>query len=292
MVRGGQNVADWRAAGRSEEGLRKPLLFSTLGHIGLASLGLLGALQAPRGEVWGEDGPGGAVTVRLVSAASVPLPTPSLATDNRVATENRGLHYPEPPLPKPAKKPAVETPPAEEKAIELPSRRARRVVNSTAKSEPATRTPPRPQPQARLRKPEVPAPPGHEIPYGAGGPAQGPFGIFSADAGTGGFQIAGGSGDFGTRYGWYVTAMRNRISSNWLKSTVDPNVRAAPRVYAVFQILREGQIVNIQLTASSGIPSLDRSAVRAITDSHPMPPLPADYAGPNVTVEFWFDFRR
>ena len=86
--------------------------------------------------------------------------------------------------------------------------------------------------------------------------------------------------------------MRNRISSNWLKGTVDPGVRVAPRVYASFQILRDGQIANAQLTASSGIPSLDRSALRAIYDSNPMPPLPADYPGSSVTVEFWFDFRR
>jgi len=89
-----------------------------------------------------------------------------------------------------------------------------------------------------------------------------------------------------------VTAIRNRVSSNWLKGTVDPGVRAAPRVYVTFQILRDGQVVNAQLTASSGVPSLDRSAMRAVYDSMPMPPLPGEYPASSVTVEFWFDFRR
>jgi len=42
----------------------------------------------------------------------------------------------------------------------------------------------------------------------------------------------------------------------------------------------------------SGISSLDRSALRAVFDSSPMPPLPPDYPNPSVAVEFWFDFRR
>ena len=86
--------------------------------------------------------------------------------------------------------------------------------------------------------------------------------------------------------------MRNRISGNWLQGTVDPNIRSAPRVYVTFVILRDGQIVNTQMIASSGITSLDRSVLRAISDSNPMPPLPDDYRGGNVAVEFWFDFRR
>ena len=143
-----------------------------------------------------------------------------------------------------------------------------------------------------LRRPERETPPSNEIPYGAGGPPQGPYGIFQTDAGSGGFTFNQSGGDFGTRFGWYVTALRSRISSNWLKATVDPNIRVAPRVYVAFQVLRDGQIVNAQLIASSGIASLDRSALRAVYDSNPMPPLPPDYSGSSVAVEFWFDFRR
>ena len=268
----------WGVPGQGGEPLRKPLLISAGAHVFLASLSLLGVLLGNRNGGWGDGRLGGSVTVRLVSGASVPLPAPPVSTNNRVATESRGLHYPEPPK-ETAKKITPPKPAVLEEAVELPNSRARRV-------------PPPPRQEARLRTREPERQLGNEIPYGEGGPAQGPYGIFSTDAGTGGLTFSGGAGDFGARYGWYVNAIRNRISSNWLKGTVDPGVRVAPRVYVTFQVLRDGQIVNAQLTASSCIASLDRSALRAVFDSNPMPSLPAEYAGSNVSVEFWFDFRR
>jgi hypothetical protein len=50
-------------------------------------------------------------------------------------------------------------------------------------------------------------------------------------AGEGGLSFGEG-GDFGERYGWYVASVRNRISGNWLLSTVSPNiVTCAPPLY-------------------------------------------------------------
>ncbi len=57
-----------------------------------------------------------------------------------------------------------------------------------------------------------------------------------------------GGGDFGSKYSWFVDAVRNRISGNWLQSMIDPSVRFAPRATVSFQILRDGSIVNIQMT--------------------------------------------
>ena len=288
---------NWSLASQGMEPLRKPLLISVVAHVGLAGLSLVGVLFSHRNGGWGEGGPGGAATVRLVSAASVPLPAPTVATNNRLATENPGLHRPEPVPETPrTRRGPTPPPPTPEKAVELPGRNARRIASTSqprarpSETRPSAAPPPRPQPRSRNAAPEAQL--GNEVPFGEGGPAQGPYGIFSTDSGTGGLTFSGGAGDFASRFGWYVTAIRNRISSNWLKSTVDPGVRVAPRVFVTFQILRDGQIVNAQLTASSGVASLDRSALRAVFDSNPMPALPPDYAGSNVAVEFWFDFRR
>ena len=57
-----------------------------------------------------------------------------------------------------------------------------------------------------------------------------------------------GGGDFGSRFSWYVEAVQRRISGNWLQSTVDPSVSAAPRVVVTFTILRDGTVTNIQIT--------------------------------------------
>ena len=288
--------------GRTEE-FKRPVLLSTCGHVLLATVCLVAGLMSPEGATWGEGGPGGGATVRLVSAASVPLPAPAVATDNRLATENPGLHRPDPTPPRPRVR--TPPPPEPEETVDLPSRNARRVASTSDKPpEPPKSPPPQPQqrasadvpppprPQSRSRNPASEPQTGNEVPFGEGGPAQGPFGMFSSESGASGLNLDDGSGDFGGRFGWYVTAIRNRVSNNWLKGTVDPGVRSAPRVYVTFQILRNGQVVNAQLTATSGVSSLDRSALRAVYDSSPMPPLPGEYGGSSVNVEFWFDFRR
>ncbi len=82
------------------------------------------------------------------------------------------------------------------------------------------------------------------------------------------------------------------MSSNWLQSTIDPSVRWAPRVVVTFQILPDGSVANLEILRSSGIASVDNSARRAILDSSPLERLPAGYSGNQVSVEFWFEFRR
>ena len=99
-------------------------------------------------------------------------------------------------------------------------------------------------------------------------------------------------GEFGDRYGWYVNAVRSRVSSNWLLSMINPNLAAAPRVYVTFDIAKDGNVGNVKITQSSGVPEVDRSALRAVLASTPFGPLPADYPAGKVSVEIYFDLRR
>jgi protein TonB len=48
----------------------------------------------------------------------------------------------------------------------------------------------------------------------------------------------------------------------------------------------------VQIEQSSGVPSLDQSAVRALQRIDTFGPLPAGYSGSKVSVEFWFDYKR
>ena len=59
-----------------------------------------------------------------------------------------------------------------------------------------------------------------------------------------------------------------------------------------FDIKRDGQPPNVRIEQSSGVPSLDQSAVRALQRIDTFGPLPSDYAGNKVSVEFWFDYKR
>lgn len=248
-----------------------PLSVSLLLHGALAGLAVFGVMNSHRGDSWG--GPGGSVTVGLVgNVPAIPLPHPDVSTNSQVVDNSKGLYKAEPPK--------VEPPPPD--ALPIPKFKA-------IKPPPKIIT----RPSKLLENPTPPPP--NAVPYGGGGAPAIPTSSFAMGQGTtqGGLSFNGvGGGDFGSRFSWYVEAVQRRVSSNWLQSTVDPNVAAAPRVVVVFTILRDGTVTNIQLTQRSNNYSVDTSAIRAVKDSSPLQALPAGYSGSSVNVEFWFDFKR
>jgi TonB family protein len=254
------------------ENLKKPLVWSLGFHIVLfGSLGV-STLLSHRGENWGGAGGDNAVTVGLVAKLpGIMLPRPDAVTTSRVVDETKGLYKSEPP-PKP-KEIAPDT-----KAI--PQFKKEKTAHYIT------------HPSRVLEDPTPPPP--NAVPYGQGGSPALPYSNFTVGGATqGGMGFSGpGGGDFTGRFPAYVDAVRNRISSNWLQSTVDPSVRWAPRSMYTFQILRDGTVTNVQMTTSSGNRSVDNSALRAILNSSPVSPLPSNYSGNIVTVEFWFEFRR
>ena len=222
------------------------------------------------GNGWGQRwGTGDATHIGAVaSLPGIPLPTPMLTTPSTLATQNTGLYKTEP-------QPKVEAPP---EAAQIPK------FKDAVKPEKAERV------NKRIQKAEI-IPPPNAIPYGQSGAPTMTYTQMVTAAGSGSISMGEG-GNFGQRYGWYVSALRNRISANWLLSTVSPNIVTAPRVYLTFQIMRDGTISGLQMTQPSGVPEVDRSALRAVLASSPLAPLPPDYSGGNVTVEFYFDFHR
>src|ERR1700730_9832905 len=132
----------------------------------------------------------------------------------------------------------------------------------------------------------------NQVAFGEGGPVSGPYGSFSANGAKGGFGVTGGGGDFGTRYAWYVRVIQQKVSENWLKYEVDPRVSTAQRVYITFDVAHDGHPMNVRIEQSSGVPSLDNSASRALQRIDSFGPLPPDYSGSKISVEYWFDYRR
>lgn len=250
--------------------LRGTLLASLLLHGGLfvvafayTALGFHWA--GGSGKNWGQ---GGAVRVSAVaSLPGIPLPSPALSTQNTLATQNPGLYRTE-------EKPKIQPPP---EAKPIP-----KFKESVAQEKPI-------RVNKRIQPQEV-APPENAIPYGLGGKPSMSYNQFANTAGEGGLSF--GQGNFGDRFGWYVDAVRNRISANWLLATISPNILTAPRVYVTFDIHSDGTITNTAITQSSGIPEVDRSALRAVLASNPLGPLPPGYSGDKVSVQFYFDFRR
>lgn len=207
------------------------------------------------------------MSATLVS--SIPLPAAPVQTQNVLANESKGLAQSQP----------KETPKEEPKAIPIPEPEAKHKG-------------PRESVQKKPPAKEVAKVEDNQIPFGQGGPVSGPYGSFSVAGTKGGLSFSGGNGDFGSRFGWYVDGVRRKVSENWLKYEIDPRIDSARRVYIYFEVTRSGQPVNIRVEQSSGIPSLDQSALRTLQRIDTFGPLPPEYAGRYVAVEFWFDYRR
>ncbi|HUJ96446.1 MAG TPA: TonB family protein [Terriglobales bacterium] len=240
-------------------------------HVAVAGSIVLYAVVVPasRGQGWGAGGGGDAIGVTLVS--TVPLPANPQQTQNVLANESKGLSQSQP-------KPQEQE--KDQEAIPIPDKNAKKK--------------PKPETSASKRKP-APEPveeANNVVPFGEGGPVSGPYGMFNAGGAKGGFGFTGGGGDFGSRYAWYVRVVQQKVSENWLKYEIDPRITEAQRVYVVFDIGRDGHPSNVQIEQSSGVPSLDQSAVRAIQRIDTFGPLPSDYSGNKVSVEFWFDYKR
>ena len=252
----------------SEHGqLRRPLAWSFGLHVAFAVFVVLYAvlINGTRGTAWGSGCGGDAMGATLVNA--VPLPANPAETTNVLATESKGLSKSQPTVQE-----------KEPEAIPIPDKNTKKVKPAPVRS-------------ATQRKPEPEQPESNQIPYGDGGPVSGPY-TMTAGAAKGGFGFTGSGGDFGSRYAWYVQAVQRKVSESWLKYEVDPRITEASRAYLTFDISRDGHVSNVQIEQPSNVPSLNQSAMRALQRIDTFGPLPAEYSGSKVSVEFWFDYKR
>jgi protein TonB len=200
--------------------------------------------------------------------STVPLPATPAPTQNVLANESKGLTKSEPKIEE-----------KEPDAIEIQGK------NSKIKpKKPPTPTKAKPEPQ--------PAEETNQVAFGEGGPVSGPYGTFAAGGAKGGFGVTGGGGDFGTLYAYYVHIIQQKISENWLKYEVDSGITSGQRVYVSFDVARDGHPSNVRLEQSSGVPALDILAERAVQRIDTFGPLPQEYSGNKVSVEFWFDYSK
>jgi protein TonB len=236
-------------------------------HIAVTGLIVLYTLvfTGSRGESWGSGGGGEAMGVTLVS--NVPLPSTAAQNQNVLANESKGVTKSQPKIEE-----------KEPDAIEIQGKN--------------TKIKPNKPPTPTKAKPESPPQETNQVAFGEGGPVSGPYGSFAAGGAKGGFGVSGGAGDFGTRYGWYVQVIQQKVSENWLKYEVDRSISGAERCYITFDIARDGHPFNVQVEQPSGVPSLDQSAVRALQRIDTFGPLPPDYSGSKISVEYWFDYSK
>lgn len=108
------------------------------------------------------------------------------------------------------------------------------------------------------------------------------FGLTSGGGGTGAQLDVG---DFCCPE--YIVTMQDLINRNW---TSKQNVDAVTVMR--FTIERDGRITAISLFKSSGQQALDFSSERALMLTKQLPPLPAEFTQPSLTVRLSFEFHR
>jgi TonB family protein len=213
----------------------------------------------------GSPGPqaSGAAEPKPAAAAPAPAPAP--------AKPKPAIKIPEKPTAKPAKPKAAVTP------VKNPKPKAEEP--KTAPSDTSHDDSDLPGKEASAAAPAGQA--STPVPgLGAGGEgAQGGLGVGGA----------GGMLDDATfQYGWYISQINSIFSGNWTRP-IKPDLDSTLRAIVHFRIQRDGRLTEIALKQPSGDAALDRSALRAVQDSNPLPPLPYQYPKDSLGVDFFFD---
>lgn len=220
------------------------------------------------GNRWGKVSSGSAISATLVSSTpSLPLPNPSVSTNEVLATQTPSP-APLPPLPE------AQVPPLE-KAVPI-----------VAKPKHVKKVAPKPHP----KPPEhvKPAKPKHPAVYGQAAPSSIPMSNPSAQEKS--VQVQ--NGDFGARFGWYVAIIQRTVSQNWYSQLADPSASMGRSVVVTFTVHRDGSVSNARVARSSGVPSLDLSAIQAVQRVGAFGPLPREYSGSSVSVAYTFTYDQ
>jgi TonB family protein len=93
----------------------------------------------------------------------------------------------------------------------------------------------------------------------------------------------------GVDFGPYLARIVYIVRRNWY-AVIPESARLGEkgRVAVVFEILKDGTVPQLRLVGSSGSDPLDRAAIAGIRASIPFPPLPQEFTGNHLVLQFIF----
>lgn len=207
----------------------------------------------------------GAVQATMVDA--LPLPPHQRFDDKSVLTSDTPSVAPTPPDPR------TEPPPKKDDIL-IPTK------SKPAKTAPKANPEPPKHPQ-----PVTPAP--NKATMGETSGVRIPQAVLQLKNGTASMTVD--DRNFGDRYAYYVKIVTNKVAGNWYTQEADPRASQGKRATITFDIDRDGVPSNARITAKSGSPSLDQSALRAVQRCDSFGPLPQ---GNSITVQYSFDYKQ
>jgi TonB family protein len=141
-------------------------------------------------------------------------------------------------------------------------------------------------------KPQEAAQEGASSGPGTGAPGMGTGLRIGTGTGGGGPGYGGSSGLANFPYTYYLQIITDRVSANWFSSLVDPGISGNFQTVVYFKIGKDGQVSDLKVEESSGVTSLDLSAMRAVKASAPLPPLPRDYEEAYLVIHLIFEHSK
>jgi TonB family protein len=265
--------------------MKLPASFSLIAHAVFVLFFAIGARFDPSMTLGGGPGLGDITPVRMLTSEQLQGAVP-IAAAEPVA----------PPVPEPS--PFDEPVPIEPPEARETTNIAARPPDLEQEEAPAIKLPDRPKPPSPARKdttkkapPRIKPPPPKPPPSPAeaalaGVPEATTSGGRAVTAGIVGDGGPGGGGGF-SDFGYYRIAIQNKIGANWSPGFVSGD--AACIVY--FRVIRSGRIVQARVEESSGIPYYDQTALRAVAEASPLPPLPEQFPDDTVGVHFRFRYQ-
>lgn len=247
------------------DSMRNPFLGSIAFHGAvLGAFAIMSWQFAKQHETWGSPTPAGGGAVAISAVSSIPLPHRE-GPKNPVASDTESVVPAAPP--KEVAKPKAKTPPPD--AIPLKGRE------------------PKPSPteasDVHYRPKQAPAP--DQITS-----SQAPAAVNEMFAKSGAGTIGLDQNSvLGSRFGAYAALLMQRVASKWRTNGLEGR---NPYAIVSVDLYRDGTVRNPKLVQTSGNYAIDNSALRAVTEAAPFPPLPPDYERNMVNVEFRFTLQQ
>jgi TonB family protein len=90
----------------------------------------------------------------------------------------------------------------------------------------------------------------------------------------------------------YLIRILAAVRRNWF-AVIPESARLGRRGRTVlqFSIAKDGNVPKLVIVTPSGADALDRAAVAGVSASNPFPPLPAEYKGDQIRVQFVFSYN-
>ncbi len=88
-------------------------------------------------------------------------------------------------------------------------------------------------------------------------------------------------------FGPYMRELQRRIKMNW----DPPKGNESKRVVLLFKIAKDGRLLSCSVFKSSGLPGADKAAISAVQATAPFRPLPAEFKGQSIDIQFTFDYN-